>query len=394
MDFLYFDCFSGVSGDMIIGALLDCGASFEKVQQGISSLSVEADITVQKRLVQGISCSLFSVESHAAPIRHLNDILNIINGTTLSLPVKAGSTQVFKKLAMAEAAVHGIDPEEVHFHEIGAVDTIVDIVGTYLCLESLGMPLVYATSVPWPCGFINISHGCYPLPAPATAFLLQGYPCNVVAEQTELVTPTGAALLTSIISSNNKVPAFIPVQIGYGAGQSIRSDGVPNLLRVVRARFPAYALKTDSISILETEVDDLNPEIFSHLHQLFINHPAVLDYYTTAIQMKKNRPGILITLVAAPEAEESLCRLLLQESGSLGIRCRQQTRYVLPRHDENVATPWGPVRVKVAQVPPNEIRIKPEFDDCQAIAIRERIPLLKVYSAINAIIASLGTKPD
>ncbi len=394
MEFLFFDCFSGISGDMIIGALLDSGASFEHLRQGIAALPIESDISVRKQLVQGISCSSFTVESRTAPVRHLRDILEIINTSSLSLPVKNGSALVFHKIAAAEAAVHDIDPGEVHFHEIGAVDTIVDIVGTYLCLESMGLPKVYSSPLPWTQGFVDISHGRYPLPAPATALLLRGYPCNLVAEPTELVTPTGAALLTSIASPVNNLPAFIPVKIGYGAGRSTRTDKVPNLLRIMGARIAALCLLTESVSILETEVDDLNPEIFSHLHQLFTTHPAVHDYFTTAVQMKKNRPGILITVVTVPEAESSLASLLLQESGSLGVRCRQQKRYLLSRRDETIITPWGPVRVKVALVSPGELRVKPEFDDCQAIAIREKLPLLKIYTVINGIIASHGMNSD
>lgn len=379
---------------MIIGALLDSGASFEHLRQGIAGLSIDADLSIQKQIVQGISCLSFTVDGRSAPVRNLGDILDIINESSLSQPVRNGSVRVFHKLAAAEASVHGIDPGDVHFHEIGAVDTIVDIVGTYLCLESLGMPTVYASPVPWTQGFVNISHGRYPLPAPATAILLQGYPCHLVPEPIELITPTGAALLTSIAALNKEMPAFIPIKTGYGAGKSVRTDNVPNLLRIIRASLANQSLHTELVSLIETEIDDLNPEIFTHLHDLFTNHPAVHDYFTTTVQMKKNRPGILITLVTLPEAEKALASLLLQESGSLGVRCRQQKRYLLARREEQVITPWGPVRVKVAQVSPDEIRIKPEFEDCHNIAIRERLPLLKVYTVINGIIASQRTTPN
>lgn len=388
MDILYLDCFSGVSGDMIIGALLDCGADWQALQEGITSLAIGARLEVSKQVRQGISCSSFTVHYDGAPQRNLNAISAIISDSGLPISIKNKSLLVFQKLAAAEAAVHGVEPEDVHFHEIGAIDTIVDIVGTFLCLESMGINRVYASALPWTQGLVDISHGRYPLPAPATALLLQGYPCYTVTTQLELVTPSGAVLLTSIASHRTELPPFIPVQVGYGAGFMVRDDGVPNLLRAVRATINDTDSQLALVSILETEVDDLNPEIFSYLHRVFSEHPAVLDYFTTAIQMKKNRPGTLITLLAHPCATEELSHLLIRETGSLGVRFRLQERLQAARREDVLNTPWGPVRIKIAKTADGEVYVKPEFEDCAFIARQEKLPLLRVYAEVNSLLTS------
>ncbi|MCX5780860.1 MAG: nickel pincer cofactor biosynthesis protein LarC [Firmicutes bacterium] len=389
MSFIYFDCFSGVSGDMIIAALLDCGASFEALTQAVENLDVAAHISSQNLEVKGIRCKSFAVAAGGAPLRHLADIEQIIGRSNLAPVLKAKTLQVFHKLAAAEASVHGVSPAEVHFHEIGAVDTLVDIVGTLVCLDSLAITEVYSSSLPWSGGLISISHGRYPLPAPATALLLTDFPCFFAEAGVELVTPTGAALITTLAAPLLDPPAFTPTGIGYGAGKNQRKDGVPNLLRAVKADFVAPLLVSEAVAVLETEVDDLNPEIYSYLHGLFISHPAVWDYYTSPVYMKKNRPGTLITLVARPEAAEMLAQLLMQESGSLGVRYRLQNRYIIPRSESSLPTPWGPVRIKQSHLAAGSIRTKPEFEDCQTIAREHHISLLEVYAVINALIASL-----
>ena len=385
MNFLYFDCFSGISGDMIIGALLDCGASFEDLRSSLSSLPISVNVFSREKVIQGIRCTSFEVEAENAPVRHLADITDIINASDISVDVKNKSLHVFNKLAAAEASIHGMDPAQIHFHEIGAVDTIVDIAGTFICLELLEVDKAYTSPLPWFGGYIDISHGRYPLPAPATALLLSGFPCVFSGADMELVTPTGAALITSIAAPFIDPLPFIPAQIGYGAGDYIRKDNIPNLLRVIRASFQSPAVKAEAVAILETEVDDLNPEVFSHLHHLFTSHPAVFDYFTTPVQMKKNRPGTLITLVVRPDSEKILSQLLMQETGSLGVRYRLQNRYTAPRYEDQVETPWGPVRVKVAHLTPENVRIKPEFDDCQALAVKHGLPLREVYAVVTSL---------
>ena len=388
MEILYLDCFSGVSGDMIIGALLDCGADWQVLQEGITSLEIGASVEVHKQVRQGISCSSFKVQSEAPPQRNLSSISTIILDSPLPAHIKTKSLLVFQKLAAAEAAVHGGKLDDVHFHELGAVDAIVDIVGTFLCLESMGIEKVYASSLPWTQGLVDISHGRYPVPAPATALLLQGYPCYPASIQLELVTPTGAALLTSLVSTPGDMPPFTPIRVGYGAGVFVRDDGVPNLLRAVRAAISDKDYKHETVAILETEVDDLNPEIFSYLHHIFTKHPAVLDYFTAAIQMKKNRPGTLITLLTHPYAAEELARLLIRETGSLGVRFRLQERFLAARREQVLTTPWGPVRIKIARTASGEVHIKPEYEDCVRIAQQEHFSLLSVYSRVNELLST------
>jgi hypothetical protein len=390
MSFLYFDCFSGVSGDMIIAALLDCGASFEGLEVALSSLPISAKLSCSQKVLKGIRCTSFDVDvDGATPIRHLNDIADIIEASGLSPEIKSNSLTVFNKLAVAEGSVHGVSPTSVHFHEIGAVDTIVDIVGTFWCLDALGIKQIYTSALPWSGGFVDISHGRYPLPAPATALLLSGFPCVFTNIGMELVTPTGAALITTFSSPLVDLPPFIPNRVAYGAGHNLRKDNVPNLLRLVRGDFISASQSGELVAVLETEVDDLNPEIFSHLYRLFGSHPAVLDFFTSPVYMKKNRPGTLITLLTTPDSSNKLAHLLMQESGSLGVRFRMQGRYVASRSESHVDTPWGPVRVKLARLPLGELRAKPEFEDCQAIAIHHKLPLLEVYSTVNTIVSRL-----
>jgi len=393
MSFLYFDCFSGVSGDMIIAALLDCGASFSSLHAALSNLPIAAKISHRQKVVQGIRCTSFDVFSEGAPLRHLSDIEKIIADSSLSANIKSKSLHVFNRLAIAESTVHGTDPTLIHFHEIGAVDTIVDIVGTFLCLESLGIEEIYTSPLPWPAGFIDISHGRYPLPAPATSLLLSGFPCVFSDAGIELVTPTGAALITAIASPWPDTSPFIPGQIAYGAGDYIRPDKVPNLLRVVKADFMVPDRSAETVAVLETEVDDVNPEIFTHLHHLFTSNPAVLDYFTTPVQMKKNRPGTLITLLTRPANSDSLARQLMLESGSLGVRYRLQSRYTVPRAESQIETPWGSVRIKIARFGPDSIRIKPEFVDIQAIAVKYNLPIYDVYSVVNSLTSAVTELP-
>ncbi|MEQ8235148.1 MAG: nickel pincer cofactor biosynthesis protein LarC [Syntrophomonadaceae bacterium] len=384
MSFLYFDCFSGISGDMIIAALLDAGASFENLSAAIDGLDISAHLEHTTRSVQGIRSSSFSVSSAAAPLRHLRDIQSILEASPLPTSIKSKSLEVFRRLAAAEAQVHGIEPDEVHFHEIGAVDTIVDVVGTFVCMDSLGVKQSYVSALPWSGGITPMEHGRYPLPAPATAILLTDYPCFFSDVGMELITPTGAVLVTSIASPLIDGLDFVPKRIAYGAGNFVRKDGVPNLLRVILAD-ESQQPGQGTIAILETEVDDLSPEIFTHLHDLFQSDPAVLDFFTTPIFMKKNRPGHLISVLTRPAACSRLCQVIMRETGSLGVRYRQQKRIALDRRETLLTTPWGEVRLKTANLGDGTTRSKPEYEDCHRIALEYNLPLIDVLSAVNRL---------
>ncbi|MGI5920345.1 MAG: nickel pincer cofactor biosynthesis protein LarC [Syntrophomonadaceae bacterium] len=386
MSLLYFDCFSGISGDMIIGALLDCGVSLNQLEEQIAALNLPVNLSWEKKVVGGISCSAFRVEDDGrAPLRHLHHLVEIVAQSGLSEFVTSGSLKVLQELAEAEASVHGIDLEQVHFHEIGAVDTIVDITGTFIALELMGKPVVHSSPLPWPGGYIDISHGRYPVPAPATALLLKDIPCHGSDAGMELVTPTGAALLKTICSQFGPLPACIPRQVGYGAGSKLRRDKVPNLLRVVRADsyIPSADRPDPRVAVLETEVDDLNPEVFSHLYSYFLSDQDVFDFFTSPVIMKKNRPGTLITLLAAPHAAQRLSQSLIEQTSTLGVRCRMETRLMAEREQEKLTTPWGEVRIKRWILPSGRIRFKPEYDDCQAIAAEYNLPLVDVLAAID-----------
>ncbi len=388
MNLLYFDCFSGVSGDMMIAALLDCGAPFAGLQEAIAGLGLGVELQQETKVVQGIRCTDFRVLQHRQPpLRHLPQILKIIDSSPLSSGIKEPSARVFEHLARVEARVHGMPVEKIHFHEIGAADTIVDIVGTFYCLKTLAVERVYASALPWSRGFVDISHGRYPLPAPATALLLQHLPCVPAGVEMELVTPTGAALLAEMVNVRESLPPFVPTAVGYGAGKKSRPDRVPNLLRAVIATgTPSPHLPpSETVAVLETQVDDITPEMFTYLYHLFMAREETLDFFTTPIIMKKNRPGFLLTLIARPEGAETLQALLLQETPSLGVRSQVQKRRVLPRQEGVLATPWGPVRIKTSNLSGSCVRVKPEFDDCQRIALEHDLPLMEVYATVSRL---------
>lgn len=390
MSLIYFDCFSGVSGDMLIGALLDCGVSWEEFREQISALNLSVNLSSKKRFINGISCCDFQVKSlNPAPLRHLHHILEIIDGSGLSNFVTAGSLKAFRQLAEAESQVHGISIDQVHFHEIGAVDTIVDIVGAFVCLELLDITAVYSSPVPWSRGYVDISHGRYPLPAPATALLLQDIPGYGSDVDMELVTPTGAALLKTLCSQFGPLPPCIPRKIGYGAGTKVRNDNVPNLLRAIKAdnSLPAADKSAQPlVAVLETEVDDLNPEVFSHLYNVLLEDKDVLDFFTSPIIMKKNRPGFLMTVLASPTAAPRLSQTLIEQTGTLGVRYRLESRFIVERWQEFITTPWGEVRIKICKLPSGGNRIKPEYDDCHAVAVKYNIPLIDVITTVTRLI--------
>ncbi|MDD2619482.1 MAG: nickel pincer cofactor biosynthesis protein LarC [Syntrophomonadaceae bacterium] len=388
MSIIYFDCFSGVAGDMIIASLLDLGIDFEIFNQEIAKLGLETGLSCQKVNVSGIMGSRFIIDNtDSSRHRHLSDIFRIIEQSTLNPDVKEKSLAVFTKLAEAEAHVHGIPLEKVHFHEIGAVDTIIDIVGTFICLNLLDIKQVFSSPLPWSKGFVDIDHGRYPLPAPAAALLLKGIPAFPTNCEMELVTPTGAAIITSLTASFGTMPQCTPQEIGYGAGSKPRADRIPNLLRAVKASLSCHSqTNQEMVAVLEAEIDDLNPELMGYLFEKLLLEEDVLDLFTTPVLMKKNRHGFLITVIANTKATEKVAGILFRESSTLGVRHRLQTRSVLLRHHESIHTPWGTVRIKIARLPGGGSRVKPEFEDCRSIAVTHNIPLQQVYAAVNKLL--------
>jgi uncharacterized protein (TIGR00299 family) protein len=388
MKSLYFDCFSGISGDMCLGALLDAGVPLEWLEQELAKLMVGGYVLqVEKVRVQGIAATDVRVlVNEPQPMRHLSDILEVLHKSQLNPSVIEKAARVFLALAHAEAKVHGTDIDHVHFHEVGAVDAIVDVVGTIAGLEFLQIDQVLSSPLPVTSGWVNTEHGRLPLPAPATAELLTGIPVYGSPVQAELVTPTGAALITSLAVSFGLLPAATLMQTGYGAGKIRLSH--PNLLRVFlieSSNLPGT--RVDTVSVLETNIDDMNPELFSYLWDKIFAAGA-LDLVLTPTHMKKGRPGTVLTVICPPEKCQEISRLIMAETSTIGIRFRTEQRFVANRWKEEVNTPWGPVKVKYSQVVDpytGQTRVKaaPEYEDCARLAEKARVSLLEIYQWTN-----------
>ena len=369
MTIAYFDCFSGAGGDMIVGALLDAGLELAALEQRLSSLGVEGyRLEARKIRKQGFAATQFTVHAtgqDTPAFRNLTDIRQIIDGSTLSESVKASTRRVFERLAEAEARVHGVPVEQVHFHEVGAVDTLVDVVGACIGLEMLGVETVYCSPIPVGSGTVTCEHGVLPVPAPATAELLKGVPLADGNETGELTTPTGAAILTTLASRFVPLPAMTVEAIGLGAGTR---DGAnrPNLLRVFLGK-PHAVGQADEIEVLEANLDDISPEAVAYAVERLLQSGA-LDVYTQPIYMKKGRPAVLLTVLSAPEKADGLEEIIFAETSTFGVRRRTARRTKLDRIFETVTTGFGQVRVKVGRRHGKVVTVAPEFEDCRKAA--------------------------
>jgi uncharacterized protein (TIGR00299 family) protein len=403
MNMLYLECPSGAAGDMLLAALLDCGLSLQELQEKLSLLPLRG-YTLQARAThkKGLHALQVSVAvRQEQPFRHLPAIREVIEKSDLATAVKRKSMAAFQALARAEAKVHGLPLEKVHFHEVGAVDAIVDIVGCMIALEMLGVEKVWASPLPLGRGRVKAGHGWIPLPAPATMEIIKQYriPCYGLPLQGETVTPTGAAILSSICSRFAPLPPMIVQNIGYGAGR--KNFSFPNILRAFKGKLsadgtkkagrastdtaPQKTLLTAPLEILEANIDDLNPEIYAYvLERLF--SAGALDVYLTPIQMKKNRPAVKITVLTEPRQTKKMGRILLQETSTIGYRRMNAEKIMLPRRQKLLKTPWGKVRVKLAGTAPDYDHITPEYDDCLRIARQKGIPLKRVYQQIYRLL--------
>lgn len=390
MRIAYFDCFSGVSGDMTLGALLACGADEAEFRDALAGLNVGGyELTVQRRKVEGLMATDVDVILKHDDVGHgreMADILEIYAKASLPPRVIERATAIFTRLAEAEAKVHGTTPDKIHFHEVGAVDAIVDITGACILLEMLGVDAVYASPLPYTRGFVNCQHGMMPLPAPATLELFAGLPTYPVEVRGELVTPTGAAILATLAGPERmgNAPAMTTITAGWGAGKKDWGTPFPNLLRVVLAEVPDRARRTtDSVVVLQTNVDDATPEALGYAQERLLAGGA-LDVWLQAAQMKKNRPGTLVTVLAAPGTEDELSELLFAETGTFGIRHATLEREVLDRELRSVATPYGEIRVKVGARSGRTLVEAPEYEDCRTAAQAHGVPLRTVYDAARA----------
>jgi uncharacterized protein (TIGR00299 family) protein len=383
MRIAYFDCFSGISGDMILGALVDTGLPVEELRSGISKLKLPGvDLKAEKVKRGGFAGTKVQVitphEPH--PHRHLSDILDILEQSDLGADVTLTARQIFKRLAEAEATVHGLPVAKVHFHEVGALDTIVDVTGAVIGLHALQIEEVYASAINVGGGKVRASHGELPVPAPGTTALLQGVPVYGSPVEAELATPTGAAIITTVAKSFGPLPPVTVSRIGYGAGNLDFKERA-NLLRLIVGE-AITDIETDEVTVLETNIDDMNPQLYEPLMEALFQAGA-LDVFLTPVIMKKSRPATVVSVIAAAGTEGSIAPVLFQCSTSFGVRSRRMHRQKLPREMVTVETRFGEVRVKVGRLHGHPLHLAPEYDDCRRLAEASGV-------AIGEIIVAAG----
>jgi len=384
----YFDCFSGISGDMTLGALVDLGVPVGWLKDQLRSMPLENfDVSVTSIHRNGIHARLVEVATNTdKSSRNFSQIRSLIENSPLTDTVKSSSLQIFQKLAEAEAHIHSCSLEAVHFHEVGGIDAIVDIVGTALGLEYLAIKKIIGSPIPLGKGFVACSHGKLPVPAPATLGILKGIPVYGTDIPHELVTPTGAAIISAQAQGFGALPDMVIKKIGYGAGQRDLADR-PNLLRIVlgdELQFvtdKTQGLQTDQIEIIETSIDDMNPELFGYLmNQLF--EEGALDVCWIPIYMKKNRPGTMLQVLCKNDRRDVLIHRILSETTTLGVRYYSARRRLLWRDQQEVETSYGRIAVKRVKDPQGNIRIIPEYEVCQKIAREQDLPLRIVYDTV------------
>jgi uncharacterized protein (TIGR00299 family) protein len=422
MKVLYLDIFSGISGDMFLGALLDLGVSERALRRELGKLHLHGwSLRVQRAVQSGIRGVRFQVDvgesralkhSHAGHGAHRHPahehrsfaaIQRLIQSSGLDARTKTRALSIFRRIAGAEGKIHGVPVRNVHFHEVGAVDSIVDIVGAAIAMRELGAEKVCAREVEDGTGFVEMEHGRFPVPVPAVLEILRGVKIRQCDEPTEIVTPTGAAILAEFVESYGPMPGMEIEKVGYGLGtRQLKTR--PNVLRAVlghstapslrRLGTPALghsntqALKHSGtvVSVLETNIDDMNPELFGDvMDRLFA--AGARDVFYTPIQMKKNRPGTLLTVLADPERAELLVELLLQHTTTFGVRVTEARRQVLDRETRTVKTRFGPVQVKIGKRAGQVVSIAPEYESCRKVAHRRNVPLKLVYAEAQRMIA-------
>jgi len=380
----YFDCFSGISGDMTLGALIDAGLSFDDLRAHLAMLNVPGyALSIERLSKHGISGTKFHVQVHDPGPHHrrLRDIEALIRASGLGPAIQERALAVFTRLAQAEATVHQIGVDEVHFHEVGAIDSIVDIVGAVIGLHLLGVQRVLASAVNVGAGFVRASHGVLPVPAPATAELLKGVPTYARGNDGELTTPTGAALLATLAERFGPLPSLRVEQIGYGAGTKDLPQA-PNLVRVFLGEDDTRG-DGDVITVLEANLDDMNPEWFGYAQDTLFARGA-LDVFYTPIYMKKNRPATKLTVLCDAGSVEAIVDVLFRETSTFGVRTYEVRRHKLQRFSRAVETPYGPIAVKVGRWRGRVVQLSPEYDACCEAARRSGVPLKEVYRAAEA----------
>ena len=371
---------------MLLGALLDAGLGAEDLRRALGTLGVSGyrlEISPERRgALMGTRCQVVVAADETHGHRHLADIERLLQGSSLDATIKERSLAVFRRLAEAEAAVHGMSVEQVHFHEVGAVDAIVDVVGTVAGLALLGVEAVHGSPLPLGRGMVRCAHGTLPIPAPATMRLLTGVPVYDPGIQRELVTPTGAALLSTLAVGFGPAPAMTLESVGYGVGADA-ADDPPNLLRVMIGTGTSM-VTSERLLLLESNIDDMNPEFYDYVMERLFALGA-LDVGLIPMQMKKNRPGVLLRVLTEPRNRSVLLASVFAETTTLGVRVQELERVALIRETATVATPYGQMRVKRTRLPGGEVRSTPEYEDCKRAAQTLGLPLRSIYEQVSQL---------
>jgi pyridinium-3,5-bisthiocarboxylic acid mononucleotide nickel chelatase len=382
MNLAYFDCFSGISGDMTLGALVHAGCEVARLRSELQALQVPGwELSAEKVWKNGMAATYAKVKTDEQRAhRSLTEVLEILRRSDLAPQVRDRASDVFQKLGDAEACVHDVPLEKIHFHEVGAVDAIVDIVGACIGFDALGVDKFACSPLNVGGGTTKMAHGVLPVPAPATANLLQGKPTYSNGVQRELVTPTGAAIVATLCDTFGPQPPMTVSAIGYGAGTA-DLEGQPNVLRIMIGESTEKAVPgyDEKISVIEANLDDMNPQIYGYFLERALAAGA-LDVYTTPVQMKKNRPGTLLTVLCKPQDANALTSLIFAETTTFGVRTTNAQRRILPREHVSVSTAFGDVRIKLSRVNGRILHVAPEFEDCRKLAAEKNVPLQQVIN--------------
>jgi len=389
MKIAYFDCFAGASGDMILGALMDAGLPLDKLKNELAKLELDHyDLQVEKVAKRGLGGSqakvLIDDHHHHDHHRHLHHIEEIIGQSNLSDPVKTKSLAIFRRLAEAEAKVHRTTIDAIHFHEVGAMDAIIDVVGSVAGLSALGIEKVYCSPMHVGTGTVECAHGTLPVPAPATAELVRNKPIFSTDVEGELLTPTGAAILTTLADDFCPMPAMILEKVGYGAG--ISDPSIPNLLRISigEAAEEVKGLESERVAVIETSIDDMNPQIYDYVMEKMLKM-GVMDVFLIPIQMKKNRPATLLTVLCSPGMVGQIADFLVTETTTIGLRWRIDSRLKAVREIKEIETPYGVIKFKVAKTGNRTVNVSPEYEDCKRVAMEKNIALKDVLEAAGSV---------
>jgi len=382
MKIAWFDCFSGISGDMCLGALVDAGVPLKEIEKGLKALQLKGyRLTEKKVLRAGLSATkvdvVLSSESGKSEARRWKDIRKTVKDSSLPGHIKEQGLRIFRSLFDAEAKVHGTTIGKTHLHELGCVDCLVDIFGVLLGLSYLGVEKVYASAINTGSGTVKTEHGVLPVPAPATAELLKGIPCYSYGPGFEMTTPTGAALIKTLSSGFGERPYFSADKIGLGAGGK-DPECQPNLLRLMVGEGHKN-MQNESVTVIETNIDDMNPQIYEYVMERLFSAGA-LDVFLTPVIMKKSRPGVLLSVLCSDDKRNSLIQIILEETTSIGIRFHEAGRVTMERKMNEVKTEYGRIKVKASSFG-SASKSTPEYEDCKKIAKEKNIPLIKVIEA-------------